>query len=217
VKKFLFVFLIITLFSVSQTNAQRIGEVAPEKPLEVFPPHAWGMDVMFGDAGFGLGMFLRRQISIKWTAFIDFSVSEAKDQREFEYYDPWQGIFVTAFKKNRIYQIPINIGAQYRIFEKSLTDNLRPYINAGVGPTLLVLTPYELEFFNSFGKSQLKYSAGGYVGFGANFGLDKSSLVGVDFRYYYSHVIDGSVQSIEGRPITEIQGFFITLNLGLMY
>jgi len=217
VKKFLLAFLIIILFSVSQISAQKIGEVAPEKPPEVFPPRSLGMDVMFGDAGFGLGMFFRRQISSKWTAFADFSVSEAKDEREFEYYDPFQGVFVTAFKINRIFQIPFNFGAQYRIFEKSLTDNLRPYINAGVGPTILVITPYQLEFFNSFGKAQLKYAAGGYVGFGANFGLDKSSLIGVDFRYYYSRITEGSVESIQGRPITEIQGFFITLNLGLMY
>jgi hypothetical protein len=216
-KNLLLLFIILSIFSVSKINAQGIGEVAPEKPLEVFPTNAWGMDIMFGDAGFGLGTFLRKQLDLKWTAFADISISEAKDEREFQFYDYYLGTFVTANKVNRIFQVPINFGMQYRLFENSLTDNLRPYLNAGVGPTLLVTTPYEKEFFNAFGDAQAKYAVGGYIGFGANFGLDKSSLVGVNFRYYYTRILSGSVESIQGSVKKEIQGFFITLNLGLMY
>lgn len=216
-KNFLFLFLIITIFSFTQINAQGIGEIAPEKPHEVFPEHAWGMDIMFGDAGFGLGTFLRKQINIEWTAFADLSFSEAKDEREIEYFDYYKYQYVTIGKKNRIFQVPINFGLQYRLFEKSITDNLRPYLNAGAGPTILITTPYDKEFFNAFGKAQAKYALGGYVGFGANFGLDKSSLVGINFRYYYTKVLSGDVESLEDKPRNEIQGFFITLNLGLMY
>ena len=113
--------------------------------------------------------------------------------------------------------MPLNFGVHYRLFENLIADNLRPYISAGVGPTLLVTTPYELEFFNSFGKAQAKYAAGGYIGIGADFGLDKSSLVGINIRYYYSKLLNGTVESLYGREKTEVQGFFITLNLGLMY
>lgn len=216
-KNILFLSLIITIFSITKISAQGIGEVAPEKPPEVFPPNAWGMDIMFGDAGFGLGTFFRKELDLKWTAFIDLSFSEAKDEREIEYFDYYKWQYVTIAKKNRIFQIPVNVGLQYRLFEKSLTDNLRPYLNAGVGPTVLVTTPYSEEFFKSFSKAQAKYAFGGYIGFGANFGLDKSSLVGVNFRYYYTRIIDGYVESLEGKKKKDIQGFFITLNLGLMY
>ncbi len=213
--------IILCFFAVAlpfiSISPQGIGELAPPKPLEVFPSNAWGMDIMFGDAGFGLGTFLRKQIDVKWTAFIDVSFSEAKDEREIEYYDPYQGTFITFNKVNRIFQVPLNIGLQYRLFENVIADNLRPYICAGVGPTMLVTTPASEEFFNAFGKAQAKYAAGGYVGFGANFGLDKSSLVGINVRYYYSKILKGGVESLAGREKTEIQGFFITLNLGLMY
>ncbi len=213
--------IIVCLFAaaipVTNNYAQGIGELAPPKPLEVFPTNSWGMDIMFGDAGFGLGTFFRREITTKWTAFADLSFSETKDDREFEYYDYYSGKFVTASKKNRIFQVPINFGLQYRLFENTVSDNLRPFLCAGVGPTILVTTPYELEFFNSFGKAQAKYAVGGYVGLGANFGLDKSSLVGITFRYYYSKLLKGGVESLYGNEKTEIQGFFITLNLGLMY
>jgi hypothetical protein len=197
--------------------SQGIGELAPPRPLEVFPTNAWGMDIMFGDAGFGLGTFFRKQIDVKWTAFADLSFSETKDEREFEYYDYYTQTFYTVSKVNRIFQVPINFGMQYRLFENTISDNLRPYISAGVGPTILITTPYELEFFNSFGKAHAKFAAGGYVGLGANFGLDKSSLVGITFKYYYTKLLSGGVESLEGHEKTEIQGFFITLNLGLMY
>lgn len=216
-KKVLLFGFFATLISVSTISPQGIGNIAPEKPLEVFPSNAWGMDIMFGDAGFGLGTFFRKQINVKWTAFIDASFSETKDDREFEYYDPYQGIFITAFKKNRVFQLPINIGAQFRLFEKDLTENLRPYLTAGVGPSFIITTPYEQEFFSSFANAQTHYAVGGYLGFGANFGLDKSNLVGVSFRYFYSRIIDGGVESLYGKEKNEIKGFFITLTLGLMY
>lgn len=200
-----------------QLSAQGIGEIAPEKPPEKFPPNAFGLDIMFGDAGFGLGSFYRRQLDIKWTAFADISFSETKDDREFEFYDPFLGTFITASKKNRVFQVPLNFGMQYRLFENDLTDNLRPYISAGIGPTLLVTTPYADEFFTAFGKAQAKFALGGSIGLGANFGTNKSNLVGVNIRYYYSKILKGGVESLYGKVRTEIQGFFITLNLGLMY
>jgi len=204
------------MFAQQNSFAQHIGELAPPKLPEVFPLNAWGVDIMIGDAGFGLGTFFRKQLDLKWTAFVDISFAETKDDREFEYIDFWGNVH-TIGKKNRVFQAPINVGVHYRVFENTIADNLRPYLSAGVGPTIIVTTPYKEEFFNSFGKAQAKYALGGYFGLGANFGLDKSSLIGINIRYYYSKILNGGVESLEGRMKTEIQGFFITLNLGLMY
>ena len=208
--------LFLVINPLTNIYPQGIGEIAPPKPLEVFPPNAWGMDIMFGDAGFGLGTFLRKQLDVKWTAFADLSFSETKDEREFEYIDYYGNVF-TVGKKNRVFQMPLNFGVHYRLFENVIADNLRPYLSAGVGPNLIITTPYELEFFNSFGKAQAKLAAGGYIGFGADFGLDKSSLIGINVRYYYTKILNGGVESLADRKKTEIQGFFITLNLGMMY
>src|SRR5690606_10723647 len=128
----------ITLMSffVQNNYAQGVGELAPPKPLEIFPSNSWGIDIMFGDAGFGLGTFLRKQFDVKWSAFADISFSETKDEREFEYIDYFGNIF-TIGKKNRVFQVPLNFGAHYRIFENTVADNLRPYLSAGVGPTII--------------------------------------------------------------------------------
>jgi hypothetical protein len=200
----------------TQLHAQGIGEIAPEKPPEVFPSNAWGFDFLIGESGFGFGGFFRKQFGTKFTLFADMSISEAKDEREIEYIDVFGQTF-TIGKKNRVFQIPFNFGAQFRLFEKELADNLRPYINAGVGPTIVLTTPYSEEFFNAFGSAQTHFGAGGYVGFGANFGLDKSNLIGLNLRYYYVSFFDEGVEILEGRNKDHLSGFFITLNFGFMY
>jgi len=103
------------------------------------------------------------------------------------------------------------------LFAKELAENLRPYINAGIGPSLIIATPYSEEFFNAFSKAETKVAAGGYIGFGANFGLNKSSLLGLNFRYYIIKLFGDGVESLEGRPKDVIGGFFVTFNIGFMY
>lgn len=213
-KLLLSVIIIIPLLNV---NAQEIGELAPDKKPEVFPDNILGLDIMFSEGGFGLGGFYRRQFSGKITAFADISISEAKDEREIEYYDYYTNQTYTVGKKNRIFLIPVNFGIQYRLFEDVIYDNLRPYLNAGVGPTLVLTTPYSEEFFKAFSYAEPKVAAGGYFGFGANFGIDKSSLVGINIRYYIIQFFDNGVESLTGKYNKTLGGFFLTINLGMMY
>lgn len=206
--------IIIPLLNV---NAQEIGELAPDKKPEVFPDNTLGLDIMFSEGGFGLGGFYRRQFSDKLTGFADISLSEAKDEREIEYYDYYTNQMYTVGKQNRVFLIPVNLGVQYRLFENVIYDNLRPYLNAGIGPTMVMTTPYSKEYFDAFGDARLKVAAGGYFGFGANFGLDKSSLVGINVRYYIIQFFDKGVESLRGKYNKTLGGFFLTINLGMMY
>jgi hypothetical protein len=210
------IFLILFSIPTSFLFAQEIGEIAPPKPPEIFPSNAWGFDLMIGESGFGVGGFYRKQLSTKFTLFADVSISEAKDEREVEYID-YYGQTFTIGKKNRVFQIPFNFGAQYRLFENELADNLRPYINVGVGPTIALTSPYAEEFFRAFSYAQTHYALGGYAGFGANFGLDKNNLIGLNVRYYYIEFLDEGVEILNGRFKDHIGGFYITLNFGFMY
>lgn len=210
------IFSILFIIPISGLNAQEIGELVPEKPPEIFPPNVLGFDLMIGDGGFGAGGFYRRDISSVLTLFADFSISEAKDEREIEFVDIFGQTF-TIGKKNRVFQLPLTVGLQHRLFMTQLTDNLRPYINAGLGPTIVLTTPYSEEFFKAFSKAQTHFAVGGYVGFGANFGLDKSNLVGLNFRYYYTKFIGDGIEILEGKNKTYIGSFFVTINFGFMY
>lgn len=215
-KKLLIILLL--LLPVLTANAQEIGELAEEEEPKNFPNNSLGLDIMFSEGGIGLGFFYRRQLNQKLTFFSDLSISEAKDDQEIEFVDPFYPYqSFTYGKKNRIFLIPLNFGLHYRIFERVLSDNLRPYFNAGIGPTMVVTTPYEREFFNAFGKAQATYAAGGYIGFGANFGLDNSSLVGLNIRYYIIKLFGDGVESLYGKYKKELGGIFLTINVGMMY
>ena len=213
-KLFLSLFILIPLLSL---NAQEIGELAEEEAQKVFPDNSLGLDIMFSEGGIGMGFFYRRQLNQKLTVFTDFSFSEAKDEREIDYIDPFTYQPIRYGKKNRIFLLPLNFGMQYRLFENALSDNLRPYFNLGVGPTMVVTTPYDREFFNAFGKAQSKFALGGYIGFGGNFGLDNSSLVGLNIRYYIIRLFDDGVESLYGKNKKELGGVFLTINIGMMY
>ncbi len=196
--------------------AQGIGELAPDPEPIMFPEHSIGVDLMFGEGGFGLGGFYRKEISKNLTWFADLSISEAKDDKEIEYYDIF-GRPVVFGKKNRIFLLPLNTGLQLRLFSEALTDNLRPYINFGVGPSLVYTTPFEKEFFSAFGSGQAHYTLGGYIGFGANFGLNQSSLIGINLRYYVIQFFNDGVEGIYNSYKKSLGGFYLTINIGSMY
>jgi hypothetical protein len=210
--------IFLILFSIPTTFlfAQEIGEVVPPKPPMVFPPNALGFDLLIGESGFGLGGFYRKQLSTKFSLFGDMNISEAKDEREIEYIDIYGQTF-TIGKKNRVFLVPFTFGAQFRMFENELTDNLRPYLFAGVGPTIALTTPYDQEFFKAFSYTQTRYAVGGYAGFGANFGLDKNNLIGINVCYSYTKFVGKGVEILYDRYKKDLANFFITLNFGFMY
>ena len=212
-KRIIIILFLLPTFFVS---AQKIGEMAPEKPPAVFPPYAWGVDLMFSDGGFGIGTFFRRSINTKFAGFVDFSFTESKNSREFEYYDYW-GRPISVGKENRVFLLPLTFGLQYRLFEKELSDNLRPYLNAGVGPSFAISTPYNVEFFNSFKYAKFQYGFGGYIGFGADFGLSKTNLIGLSLKYQYTKFVTDGVEHMKGQIKTEISAFYIAIKVGLMF
>lgn len=212
-KSLLFAILFLPLVCV---NSQQLGEMAPEKPREIFPDKSLGLDFIFSEGGFGLGSFFRYNLTNSLSFFTDISFSEGKDSREVEYVTYW-GETYTPGKKNRLFLVPLNFGLQQRLFENVITDNLRPYINFGIGPSMVVTTPYEREFFNSFSKARARYTLGGYVGIGANFGLDKASLLGINLRYYEIRFFDKGVESLDGIYQKSLGGFVFAINIGIMY
>jgi hypothetical protein len=211
------VLLIILLLPILSINAQKIGQFAEEKPRETFPDNSLGLDLMVGEGGFGLGGFYRHQYSDVFTGFLDLSISESKNERELDRFDIFGRPLPTFGKKNRVFLVPLNFGLQYRLFYSVLTDNLRPYINFGIGPTMVITTPAEREFFKSFGYAKAKFAAGGYFGLGANFGISKSNLVGINIRYYLIHFFDEGVENFYDSFHKDLGHFYLTINLGFMY
>lgn len=196
--------------------------------------NAWGGDVMLSNNGFGIGGFYRHEFTDVMSGFVQLAISDVKDDGEIEYFNQYTGQSFTPGKINRLLLLPVTIGAQYRLFKDEIVDNFRPYISAGVGPSMIFVSPYskpvtvtdpdfgsityyeQIDFFSSLKKGQLKLTLGGYIGAGAYFGLEKGTLTGISIRYYYIPYQPG-IESLEGVRIKRFGGFFITLNFGSLY
>jgi hypothetical protein len=223
--KFVSFFLIpiALLFLVTPTRAQDGGRIiftdpksSDEKILseEDLQPrtHAWGADLMIGTDGFGIGFFYSHALSDVTTAFTNISFSEAKDDRQRDFIDPWYGQY-SLNKTHYVFRIPLFFGLQYRLFKESITDNFRPFFNGGAGPVMLYITPSQGDFLSSFGGGQTRYTYGGFLGVGANFGFDRSSVFGVNVRYFIIPIPEG-IRSVEQGAMSNANGFYITLNFG---
>lgn len=214
-------------------------ESTVEQTTEPSYRNAWGLDVLVSNDGFGLGTFYRREFSEDLFGFVTLSVSEAKDDREVEQYSPYTFQTYIPGKLQRFMVIPLMFGLQKRLFSEEITDNFRPFVNAGVGPALILSAPFtefttlapgvvqahQVEFFKSLGRAKAHYTAGGFIGVGANFGTEKANVFGVNFRYYFTYLFGNGLPSLyKDNPLGEVLatkkdfgGFFITLNVGMAY
>jgi len=178
--------------------------------------HAYGLNLMVGNDGFGLGMFYQLNFSEVFSAFADMTFSEARDVRQIDFYDYWTGAQYSPNKINRVFRLPLFGGGQYRLFRDEIADNFRPYLQAGAGPVLLYITPAEKEFFSSLAHGSADWSYGGYFGAGALFGFDRSSVFGLNLRYMLIPTPAG-IQSVTQGELATANGFFIALHLGFAF
>jgi hypothetical protein len=202
--------------------------------------NAWGLDILVSNDGFGLGTFYRREFNEDLFGFATFSISEAKDDREFEQFNPYYPYqSIVPGKLQRFLVMPLLFGVQNRLFREDIADNFRPFINAGAGPALILSAPFmefatsitgdvqasQVDFFKSLGRAKAHYTLAAFIGVGANFGTEKANVLGVNFRYYFTYLFGKGLPSLykEGTAgevlatKSSFGGFFITLNVGMAY
>ncbi|HWP82091.1 MAG TPA: hypothetical protein VNN76_05505 [Bacteroidota bacterium] len=196
--------------------------------------NAWGFDIMLSNNGFAGGFFLRKELSDDFAGSLSLAISDVKDEAEVEYYDQFTGQSFIPGKKNRLLLVPLILSIQYRLFREDIVDNFRPYVTAGLGPSMVYVAPYifvrtedldngqtytyaeQVEFFTSLKYGRPRYTLGGFIGAGAYFGLDRGSLSGISVRYYIVPFRDG-IEVLHGGYIETFGGFYITLNFGSLY
>jgi len=198
-----FIVLLTLSISVQSLNAQD----------STIRKHAWGVDILLSTNGIGLGTFYRHEYSDNFSGFMEFSISEAADENEVEYIDYYTSQTFTPGKINRFLVLPLYIGVQQRLFKDDIVDNFRPYITAAAGPTMIYVFPYDMEYFQALGKGRPKYTLGGYIGGGVYFGSERSTLLGLNIRYYIVPV-SGGIRSMTNTIKKQFGGFYITLSFG---
>jgi len=189
----------------------------------------WGADLLLSDSGFGFGLFLHTYLSENMLAYASLYLSGARNSDEFEElvidnqgFYTWQ----VRNKINRIFKFPIMLGLQYFIFKSSLSESFQPYITSGIGPTLIVATPYTVNripngevmgWFKSFSFADTYTKFGGFIGLGAYFGSLSSNVLGVNIKYYYVPFGDNGLESVIGLPIQNFGGVFLSLSVGTSF
>jgi len=188
--------------------------------------HAWGGDLMIGTDGFGLGFFYSYSFNDELSSFANLSMTEAKDNNQRDYYDPYFGQ-ISPNKLNYVFRIPLFLGLQYRLFKEDIVDNFRPFVNGGAGPVLLYVSAVDGDMFSSLDGGTSHYTFGGFLGAGAQFGFDRSSIFGLNIRYMIIPVPDGvssvgipdpdNPEKLLPTQLENANGFYITLNFGTTF
>ena len=178
---------------------------------------AWGLDLVFSGNGFGLGIFYQKIFLKDWCFFSNLYISGARNTDELELYDYEKQIYYIRNKVNRLYMIPLTIGIQKYLFKDKLYDNLQPFVNFGIGPSLIISAPYlgyENKFFSALSESDLFGRFGGFLGIGANVGSGERAFMSINMRYYFIPFGKYGLESVKESPITDFGGLFLSLSLG---
>ncbi|ROL62470.1 hypothetical protein D9V86_00520 [Bacteroidetes/Chlorobi group bacterium ChocPot_Mid] len=181
---------------------------------------AWGMDLVFSGNGFGLGMFYQRKFLKDWCVFSNLYISGARNTDEMEFYDYRNQMYFIPGKVNRLYIIPLTVGIQRYLFSEILHNNLQPFVNLGVGESLIIAAPYlnyENSFFKAMGKADLYGRFAGFIGIGANVGAESKAFMSINMRYYYIPFGRYGLESVKDSPIKDFGGLFLSLSLGTAF
>ncbi|MFZ1081776.1 MAG: hypothetical protein WAO19_07605 [Candidatus Kryptoniota bacterium] len=180
-----------------------------------------GLDIMIGNNGFGAGFFYRQDLNgtLSWTLSLSGSEAKAPNEVTTYYYDYYGYPQETVIGKiNQLFVIPAMVGLQYRLFKDEITNTFQPYINAGVGPDVVLALPYNVPLSSSLSNGHSYFGAGAYVGAGMYFGLTSNSVMGISVRYYILPMSKNyGIESLQDEPMANFNTFFITFNIATQY
>jgi hypothetical protein len=179
------------------------------------PETNWSLNLTFSDNGFGIGATKYFNLSKDISLLAGISLSNAKDDREFEQYDLF-GNSVTPYKVNRLFMAPVNLGMQVRLFREDVSDNMRPYVSFGVTPAAIVYTPYDKSFLSSFAYARAKYTVGGFAGIGLDYLSGNTTALSFNVRYYYLSLFGEGINSISTQPKKDFGGIYFMFNYNFM-
>jgi len=185
---------------------------------EIQKQQSLAFEILISTTGFGLGGFYKTKLSNSTSGTLNLFVSEVEDEQEIEFYDIY-GNSIHPGKINRFFLIPLYFGIEQRIFTESITSSFRPFVNFGIGPTVIFSTSAQEDFFSSLGNGRSRLNVSGYIGVGSYWGNKSETLFGFNVRYVYAPYPKGieSLENIftgEKKYLKEFGGIYITLSIG---
>jgi hypothetical protein len=179
-----------------------------------------GLDILFSGSGYGFGMFFQKSISKDLVAVVNTFFTGVRNTSELEVFDYYTGQWIVPGKSSRLSMVPLMFGVNYKIFQSNLGENFRPFISGGFGPVFIFQNPYVtqegyvIDYFSSWKDSKTYIKYGGYIGLGATISVAQKSNFQVNLRYYTIPYGEEGLESIQGNPIANFGGPFITISIG---
>jgi len=210
-------------------NDERVRKVdstfiyKPATPLELYNPDAKFMnnslclDIIFSNSGFGGGLLYTHTLDKDNILFANFYISGARNTDELEYWDYNTGTWRVPNKVNRLFMIPLTFGYTRLMFQDAIAGSFKPFITGGVGPALILSTPYEKEWFSAWNYTQAYIRLDTYIGIGAYFSLIDNSIASANIRYYYIPFGGEGLESIRNLPIKDFGGLVLSLSVGYSF
>jgi hypothetical protein len=189
-----------------------------------------GVNIIFSESGFGFGGFLKKYIKQDYSISLDLNFSESVNSDELPSPDYNYGQYLVAYKKNRLYNVPLMLGFQKYFFQNTLMESLKPFLVIGGGTTFVISTPYYKDgdplqykdFFSSLKDAKLYTKLGAYIGIGADFVKNHKSFYSFSLKYYYIPFGGDGIESMDQyqttvKPITNFGGIQLNVAFGLKY
>jgi len=212
----------------------------PAKPLVTFQEalsqqrHAWGINLVFSESGFGYGMFWRNYFSDKFTMEAKFFFSDARNSDEFETPDYQFQRYLVAGKKNRLYNLPLTISASYYPFNDVISETFKPFVQLGTGVSFVGQAPYFIydefdeqvldykDFFSAIGKVKFQTRFAMHFGIGADVSIIGKQSTQVSLNYYYIPFGGEGLESMNKHltnipRMTQFGGVQLNLTFGMKY
>lgn len=224
----------LLLFALLMGSVPAFAQSADASPDTTDYGTGAGLQLRLTNNGFGLGGYYSEAINSQSSFWVELSLGAGKDENEIQFLNRFGGSFIPD-KRNYLLLLPVQFGAQRRLFKESIEDNFRPYVQLTGGPTFGWEYPYfddrdgndryddevdeRLGVFTAFPQGNLHFGLGGTLAFGAYFGTSHSVVQGVRFGYTFSYFFQG-VQLLEPQ-VKDAQNFFstpvITLTFGRLF
>lgn len=177
--------------------------------------NTWGFGVSYTEQGVGLTTGLYFKLSRNTNITTNISIGGFSDGREFEEYDRY-GNTIVRNKENRIFVIPASVGIQHFMFTDDLDGSFRPFLKAGVMPTLVLTNPYSRSYFDALGYMQPAFAIGPYAGVGLQFMQSQSVALSFGVSYSYLPIIGKQINSLYSTPIKNVGGMQFTFGMDFL-
>ena len=142
----------------------------------------WGGAFSVVESGSGLGIFYAKPLKGFYHIGLNFDAFMLRDSKQFEYYDPYTGMYYTN-RQNNVYLFDFLFTLKKRLLAYSIDDQFRPFVAVSAGPVFGMNFPEDHN--QKVTKNQYEWAANVAAAAGVDVALDGNYLIGLRLQYRY--------------------------------